>query len=115
MRAARILQHGPPSVIVIEDLPRPVPAPDELLVRVKAAGVGPWDALVREGKSGIKQPLPLILGSDISGIVEAVGSEVPEFALGEDVYGSTNPRFTGELHRVGACLGKDDGAESQRL
>ncbi len=106
MRAARILQHGPPSVIVIEDLPRPVPAPDELLVRVKAAGVGPWDALVREGKSGIKQPLPLILGSDISGIVEAVGSEVPEFMPGEDVYGSTNPRFTGGYTELALASGK---------
>ena len=55
MKAARILQFGPPSVITSVDLPRPEPAAGQLLVRVKAAGVGNWDALVREGK--LTQPL----------------------------------------------------------
>ncbi|MGA7324294.1 MAG: NADP-dependent oxidoreductase [Rhodomicrobium sp.] len=95
MKAARILQFGPPSVITIDDLPRPEPAPGQLLVRVKAAGVGPWDALVREGKSALHQPLPLILGSDLAGIVEAAGAEVSGFKSGEEVYGATNEQFTG--------------------
>ncbi len=95
MKAARILRFGPPDAIVIEDLPRPEPSRGEVLVRVKAAGVGPWDALVREGKSAVNQPLPLILGSDLSGIVESVGTGVTAFKLGDEVYGVTNEKFTG--------------------
>lgn len=95
MKAAQVLQFGPPNVIEYDDLPRPTPAAGQLLVRVKAAGVGPWDALVREGKSGLHQPLPLILGSELSGIVEATGAEVREFSAGDEVYGATNEKFTG--------------------
>jgi NADPH:quinone reductase-like Zn-dependent oxidoreductase len=66
MKAPRILSFGPPSVIENDELPRPEPAAGQLLVSVNAAGAGPWDALVREGKSGLHQPLPLILGSESS-------------------------------------------------
>jgi NADPH:quinone reductase-like Zn-dependent oxidoreductase len=62
---------------------------------VKAAGVGPWDALAREGKSGIPRTLPLTLGSDIAGIVDATGADVSGFTVGEEVYGVTNEQFTG--------------------
>jgi NADPH:quinone reductase-like Zn-dependent oxidoreductase len=94
MKAARVLQFGPPSVITNDDLPRPEPASGQLLVRVKAAGVGNWDALIREGKV-VLQPLPLILGSELSGIVEAIGAEVSGFKLGDEVYGATNEQFSG--------------------
>lgn len=94
MKAARVLQFGPPSVITNDDLPRPEPAAGQLLVRVQAAGVGPWDALIREGKVRL-QPLPLILGSEVSGIVEEVGAEVTGFEPGDEVYGATNELFTG--------------------
>ena len=66
MKAARIHQFGPPEVAVIDDLSRPKPDRGELLVRVKAAGVGPWDALIREGKSKVSPRLPFTLGSDLS-------------------------------------------------
>lgn len=95
MKAARISAFGPPSVIAIENVPRPEPGSGQLLVRVKAAGVGPWDALVREGKSALHQPLPLILGSELAGTVEAIGPEVSGFKLGDEVYGTTNELFTG--------------------
>ena len=95
MKAARILQFGPPSVITSDDLPQPVPGPRQLIVHVKAAGVGPWDALIREGRSGLAQPLPLILGSELSGIVEAVGPGVSAFKPDDEVYGATNDQFTG--------------------
>src|SRR5580692_6345487 len=95
MKAERVLQFGSPNVIINDDLPRPTPAAGQLLVRVKAAGVGPWDALVREGKSGLHQPLPLILGSELTGIVEAIGPEVSGFKAGDEVYGATNEQFTG--------------------
>jgi len=95
MKAVRVLQFGPPKVITNVDLPRPEPDAGQLLVHVKAAGVGPWDALIREGKSKLHQPLPLILGSDLSGIVESIGAEVKGFKPGAEVYGATNPQFTG--------------------
>src|SRR5262249_38721929 len=63
------------------------------LVRVVAAGVAPWDAIIREGKSKVSPPPPLTLGSDLSGVVEAVGAAVSQFKVGDDVYGVTNPQF----------------------
>ena len=95
MKAARIHQFGPPQVIVIEDVPRPAPGRGEILIRVEAAGVGPWDALIREGKSKVSPQPPLILGSDLSGTVEAVGAGVTGFNRGDEVYGVTNSQFCG--------------------
>ena len=95
MKAARIHQFGPPDVIVIDDVTRPRPRPGEVLVRVAAAGVGPWDALIREHKSVVKATLPLILGADLSGVVEEVGPGVSTFHVGQEVYGVTNPDFCG--------------------
>ena len=94
MKAVRVRSYGPPGVIEIDDVPRPTPGRGQVLVRVEAAGVGNWDALFREGKS-ILEPLPIILGSDISGTVEALGPEVSGFKPGDEVYGSTNPQFSG--------------------
>ncbi len=95
MKAARIHSFGGPEVIVVEDVPRPVPAPGELLVRVAAAGIGPWDALIREGKSKVSPKPPLTLGSDLSGVVEEVGQRVTDFKIGDEIYGVTNPQFCG--------------------
>jgi NADPH:quinone reductase-like Zn-dependent oxidoreductase len=95
MKAARIHRFGPPDVIVIDDVPKPKPGPGEVLVRVGAAGVGPWDALIREHKSAVKATLPLILGSDLSGEIEEVGPGVSTFHVGQEVYGVTNPDFCG--------------------
>jgi NADPH:quinone reductase-like Zn-dependent oxidoreductase len=95
MKAVCVRQFGGPDSMTYEDVPRPVPAEGQALVRVKAAGVGPWDAWVRSGKSALPQPLPLILGSDLSGTVEAVGPGVSTFKTGDDVFGVTNSRFTG--------------------
>jgi len=95
MKAVRIHTFGPPSVMIIEDLPRPTPGSGEVLVRVAAAGVGPWDALIREHKSVVQTPLPLILGSDVSGVIEAVGPGVSAFQVGDDIYGVTNSDFCG--------------------
>ena len=88
MKAARVLRFGPPNVITNEDVPKPAPGAGQLLVRVKAAGVGHWDALIREGKVQL-QPLPLTLGYELSGIVEAIGPGVSGFTPGEEVYGTT--------------------------
>ena len=56
--------------------------------------MGNWDALIREGKIEL-QPLPLILGSELSGIVEAIGAGVSGFKRGEEVYGATNEQYSG--------------------
>ncbi len=95
MKAARIHQFGPPEVIVIDEVPRPIPAAGQVLVRVASAGVGPWDALIRQGKSVVNSPLPLTLGSDLSGIIEGLGATVTQFKQGDEVYGVTNPEFIG--------------------
>jgi NADPH:quinone reductase-like Zn-dependent oxidoreductase len=95
MKAARIHRFGPPDVIAIDDLPRPAPKDGEVLVRVACAGVGPWDAWIREHKSVVAVSLPLTLGSDISGTVEEIGPGVSRFAVGDHVYGVTNPHFIG--------------------
>lgn len=58
MTAARIHAFGPPDVIHLEQVDIPRPEDGEILVRVDAAGVGPWDAWVRAGKSALPQPLP---------------------------------------------------------
>lgn len=65
------------------------------MVRVKAAGVGPWDALIREGKSVVQIPLPVIPGSDLAGVVAEVGEGVAAFQPGDEIYGVTNPNFCG--------------------
>jgi len=95
MKAARIHSFGGPEVIVVEDVPRQIPASGELLVRVAASGVGPWDALIREGKSTVSPKPPLTLGSDLSGVVEEIGPGVAEFRSGDKIYGVTNPQFCG--------------------
>src|SRR5262249_11203237 len=94
MKAARIQRFGTANLITIDDLPRPEAGAGELLVRVKAAGVGHWDALIRQGK--VKgETLPLILGSELSGIIEAVGTGTSGFKAGDEVYGATNEQFSG--------------------
>ena len=95
MRAARIHQFGPPEAIALEQVKVPRPGDDEVLLRVHAAGVGPWDAWIRAGKSLLPQPLPLTLGSDVCGLVESVGSNITVFGPGDAVFGVTNPSFTG--------------------
>ncbi len=95
MKAARIHRFGAPDVIVVEDTPRPSPSAGEVLVRVVAAGVGPWDAIIREGQSKVSPPPPLTLGSDLSGVVDAVGPGVNQLNRGDEVYGVTNPQFVG--------------------
>ncbi len=95
MRAAMIREFGPPNVIEIKEVARPTPGPDEICVEVAVAGVGPWDAFVRQGFSALPQPLPLTLGSDVAGVVSDVGSTTAGFEVGDKVFGVTNSQFTG--------------------
>ena len=95
MRAWRVHEFGPPDVMKFEEIDRPNPGPGEVLVKVEAVGVGPWDGWIRAGKSALPQPLPLTLGSDLSGVIAAVGGDISDLRVGDAVYGVTNPRFIG--------------------
>ena len=95
MMAWRVHEFGPPETMQFERVPRPSPGPGEVLVKVHAAGVGPWDGWIRAGRSVLPQPLPLTLGSDLSGDIQAVGPDVSDLRVGDQVYGVTNPRFIG--------------------
>ena len=95
MKAGRIHSFGPPNAIVIDEMSCPTPEEGELVVRVAAAGVGPWDALIREGKSVVQVSLPIILGSDLAGFVDSVGAGVVPFKAGDEVFGVTNKQFCG--------------------
>ena len=95
MMAWCIYTFGPPDVMRFEQVLRPTPGQGEVLVKVEAAGVGPWDAWIRAGKSALPQPLPLTPGSDLSGEIVAVGSAVSDLRVGDQVYGVTNRRFIG--------------------
>jgi NADPH:quinone reductase-like Zn-dependent oxidoreductase len=94
-KACRVHRFGGPEVISIEAIGPLYPGNGEVVVRVAAAGVGPWDGWIRAGHSALPQPLPLTLGSDLAGVVAAVGANVPSFRPGDAVFGVTNPRFTG--------------------
>lgn len=95
MRAWRIHAFGGPDALRLDTVVRPTPGPGEVLIKVAAAGVGPWDGWIRAGQSALPQPLPLTLGSDLAGTVVAIGDGVSEFVEGERVFGATNAQFTG--------------------
>jgi NADPH:quinone reductase-like Zn-dependent oxidoreductase len=89
MKAVIIHEYGGPEVLKLEDVPRPEPKENEVLVRVIAAGVNPVDALIRSGKYAkfFGTTLPLIPGYDIAGIVEKAGAKITKLKIGDGVYG----------------------------
>jgi len=103
MKAIRVYRFGGPEVMLCEEIVRPTPASNEVLVRIEAAGVGPWDAWIRAGHSALPQPLPLTLGSDVAGVVEDVGTAVSGLHSGAKVYGVTNAQFTGGYAEYAVC------------
>ncbi len=89
MRAAQVTTMGGPEVLRVADLPDPTPGPGEIRVRVEAAGVGPWDTRMRAGGFG-PQETPYIPGAELAGTVEALGSGVDGFAVGDAVWAYPN-------------------------
>ncbi|MBX3458985.1 MAG: zinc-binding dehydrogenase [Planctomycetes bacterium] len=85
MKAVIVREHGGFDKLLIEDLPRPQIRPDEVLIAVKAAGINHLDLWVRKGVPGHKFPLPMILGTDIAGVVAEVGSLVTNAKVGDRV------------------------------
>jgi len=90
MKAVRLHEFGGPDVLRYEDAPRPEAGPGEVLIRVRAVGVNPLDWKTREGQMEAMMPhtLPLILGTDAAGTVEAGGLGVTEFKPGDEVFAS---------------------------
>jgi NADPH:quinone reductase len=86
MKAIQVHEFGGPEVLKLEEIPTPQPAAGQILVRVHAAGVNPYDTYMRNGTYAIKPPLPYTPGSDGAGIVEAVGSGVAKVKPGDRVY-----------------------------
>ncbi len=93
MKAIRINEFGGPGVMKIEEIERPIPASDEILVKVYASGINPVDWVVRNGGNDFLKSfltLPMTIGWDAAGIVEELGNEVKDFKKGDAVYGVPN-------------------------
>jgi NADPH:quinone reductase-like Zn-dependent oxidoreductase len=88
MRAVACDSFGPPSVLSIHRLPVPGPGPNEVLIAVHTAGVARWDAEMRKGwvPPGGRPRFPLVLGTDGSGTIAALGSRTRRFQVGDRVY-----------------------------
>lgn len=99
MKALTFKRYGKSPDIGFADVPRPAPAPDELLVQVHAAGVNPIDNMIPTGlfKAVLKFQLPAVMGSDLAGVVTEVGSRVTRFKPGDAVFANIFDLGTGAL------------------
>jgi NADPH:quinone reductase-like Zn-dependent oxidoreductase len=95
MKAVVQDRYGPPEVLRVEDVERPVPKDDEVLIRVHATTVTQTDTHLRRARPlfwrlllGLRRPRRRILGVELAGEVEAVGPAVTEFSVGDDVFGT---------------------------
>jgi NADPH:quinone reductase-like Zn-dependent oxidoreductase len=85
MKAIQYSQFGGPEVLKIADLPEPHPAAGQIRVRVRAVGINPVDWKVRRGMMG--GDLPKVTGQEVAGVVDEIGDEVSDVALGDEVFG----------------------------
>ena len=85
MKAMTLRQYGGPEVLQLEDLPVPQPQAGEVRVKVHAVGINPVDFKRRQ--NGPYTDFPVVLGWDVSGVVDALGEDVTDFELGDGVYG----------------------------
>jgi NADPH:quinone reductase-like Zn-dependent oxidoreductase len=88
MKAAAVDRFGPPSSLTLHELPVPTPGPHDVLIAIDTAGIGSWDAAIRDGswrKPG-RPRFPLVPGVDGAGIVVATGTRVRRFRIGDSVY-----------------------------
>jgi len=86
MKAIQVHQFGGPEVLQLQEIPTPKPGSGQVLVRVHAAGVNPYDTYMRNGTYAIKPSLPYTPGSDAAGVIEAVGEGVTKFKPGARIY-----------------------------
>jgi NADPH:quinone reductase-like Zn-dependent oxidoreductase len=85
--ACVLTEYGPPSVLERRDVPLPEPSERQIRIAVRASGVGPTDLKIRRGDLTAVFPLsePTVLGFETAGVVDAVGSEVSDVAVGDEV------------------------------
>src|SRR5262245_53481117 len=103
MKAIRVHEFGGPEVLRFEDVDLPQPGPDEVLVRIEAAGVNPYDTYMRAGAYGARNPaLPYTPGSDAAGTVESVGTAANNLPVGTRVY--TTGTITGAYAEFALCV-----------
>jgi len=107
MQAAVHTRYGPPSVVSVTQAPRPVPGPDQLLIRVRATTVNRTDSGFRKGSppivrlfAGLRHPRNPILGCEYAGEVAEVGPEVTGFSVGDAVVGYNDTHFGGHAEYV---------------
>lgn len=85
MKTIRVSQFGGPEVLKLEEVPDPKPGKDQVVVKLHAIGVNPVETYVRAGKYGPRS-FPFTPGSDAAGVIEAVGSDLADFKVGQRVY-----------------------------
>jgi NADPH:quinone reductase-like Zn-dependent oxidoreductase len=110
MRAVVYDRYGPPEVQRLEEVERPVPKDDEVLIKIRATTVTRTDTGLRSGTPfivrlffGLLRPKQRILGTELAGEIEAIGAAVTEFAVGDEVFGST-PSFRSGAHAEFICI-----------
>jgi NADPH2:quinone reductase len=102
MRAVLCKAFGPPESLVVEDVPSPTPGPGEVVMSVKAASVNFPDVLIIQNKYQVKPPLPFSPGSELAGVVKAVGDGVTGIAPGDRLMACTGYGAFAEEVRVDA-------------
>jgi alcohol dehydrogenase len=97
MRALVLSRYGGPEHTALTDVPQPSPRAGEFLVRVHAAGLNPVDYKTRAGALRVirKYPLPIVMGNELSGVVDAVGPGMVRFARGDRVFARVDKDFMG--------------------
>ena len=117
MKAIVAHEYGGPDVLKYEDVPRPEPKENEILVRVIAAGVNPVDGMIRSGMfaKDKKRTSPLILGGDIAGVVERTGSKITSFKKGDPVYAYLSLRNNGGYAEYAVAKENETAAKPESI
>lgn len=108
MRAVGIDKFGPPSVLTVRTVPVPRPGQREVLIALHAAGVGIWDAKIRDGSWAEDKHFPQFLGTDGAGVVAEVGERVRRFAPGDRVWAYKFPDRKGGFYAEYVTADMDD-------
>ena len=114
MKAVLYTKYGPPDVLQVKEVAKPEPKDDEVMVRVHAAAANPLDWHIMRGapffvrlEAGFPKPKNPVLGADIAGRVEAVGSKVAQFRPGDEVFGDVSGNGLGGFAEY-VCAREDD-------